>query len=83
MLASEIFAAGVALGDVAVSFFVAGAALGDVGVSFFVASAALVKYGSRAGARNVVIFTRKCISERSCSDPPRIMDHGRIIRQCK
>ena len=30
---------------------------------FFVASAALVKYPSKAGARNVVIFTRKCISE--------------------
>ena len=29
---------------------------------FFVASAALVKYRSKAGARNVVIFTRKCIS---------------------
>lgn len=34
-LASEILAAGVALGDVAMSFFVARAALGDVGFFLF------------------------------------------------
>ena len=60
----SLFVAGAAFGDVGVSLFVAGAVFGDVGVSLFVAGAVFGEiWVDIAGARNVVIFNTKCVSE--------------------